>query len=90
MKFMEEIKSNSSKWIKDMGDRYRNFYWQNGYGAFSVSASELEDVKVYIDAQRITITKKPFRMNSGIFCGCIMWTTMSGMFGIKDHRAGGW
>src|SRR5687768_11340411 len=42
MKFMEEIKSHSSKWIKDMNDRYRNFYWQNGYGAFSVSPSELE------------------------------------------------
>jgi REP element-mobilizing transposase RayT len=61
MKFMEEIKSHSSIWIKNMGDRYRNFYWQNGYGAFSVSPSELEDVKKYIDAQHDHHHTKTFK-----------------------------
>ncbi len=35
MKLVEEVKSHSSKWIKTKGDVYKDFYWQNGYGAFS-------------------------------------------------------
>lgn len=38
-KLVEELKSNSSKWIKTKGTEYINFAWQNGYGAFSVSQS---------------------------------------------------
>lgn len=38
---MSKMKSNSSKWIKTKGEAYRNFYWQNGYGAFSVKASDI-------------------------------------------------
>src|ERR1700719_934666 len=36
-KLISEIKSNSSRWIKTQGSTYKNFAWQNGYGAFSVS-----------------------------------------------------
>ena len=36
MKLVEEVKSHSSKWIKTKGEAYKNFYWQDGYGAFSV------------------------------------------------------
>jgi len=36
MKLMEELKSHSSSWIKTKESIYRNFYWQDGYGAFSV------------------------------------------------------
>ena len=36
---IEEVKKSSSKWIKTKGAQYRKFYWQNGYGAFSVSQS---------------------------------------------------
>ena len=34
---IEEIKSHSSKWIKTKGDKFKIFYWQNGYGSFSES-----------------------------------------------------
>lgn len=44
----EEIKKSSSKWIKTKGDHYKNFYWQDGYGGFSVSNSGIETVKRYI------------------------------------------
>jgi putative transposase len=37
-KVVEEIKISSSKWIKD--PKYKEFYWQCGYGAFSVSSSK--------------------------------------------------
>ncbi|MFN8393758.1 MAG: IS200/IS605 family transposase [Bacteroidia bacterium] len=40
MKLVEEIKSHSSKWYKTKDPGLSNFYWQNGYGAFSVSPAE--------------------------------------------------
>lgn len=42
------LKSNSSKW---MGERGREFSWQEGYGAFSVSSSNLNAVVRYIQNQ---------------------------------------
>ena len=47
-RLMESIKSSSSKWIKTKGEKYANFAWQNGYGAFSVSQSKVEVVYQYI------------------------------------------
>jgi REP element-mobilizing transposase RayT len=49
---VEEIKKTSSKWIKAIDARYRGFFWQRGYGAFSVSPSQLEAVLQYVDAQQ--------------------------------------
>jgi REP element-mobilizing transposase RayT len=48
---VEEIKKASSKWMKTQGPAFRSFYWQAGYGAFSVSQSNLEKVKRYIRRQ---------------------------------------
>jgi REP element-mobilizing transposase RayT len=49
---IEQIKKASSKWIKALDARYRGFFWQRGYGAFSVSPSQLEAVLQYVDAQQ--------------------------------------
>lgn len=38
----EDPKSYSSKWVKKQGIGLKNFYWQRGYGAFSVDLSEVE------------------------------------------------
>jgi len=43
-KLLEEVKSHSSKWIKTKSENYRNFYWQDGYGAFSVNPKEVDVV----------------------------------------------
>ena len=51
IKFLEELKSASSNWIKTQDDRFKNFYWQRGYGAFSVSPQETQKVKRYIESQ---------------------------------------
>jgi putative transposase len=51
-KLVEEIKTASSKWIKTKGDQYGGFSWQNGYGAFSIGQSQLDDLKRYIANQR--------------------------------------
>jgi lysophospholipid acyltransferase (LPLAT)-like uncharacterized protein len=36
-KIVEEVKKGSSKWMKTDGPKNKNFYWQHGYAAFSVS-----------------------------------------------------
>ena len=46
---VEEVKKSSSKWAKPNGSP--EFYWQAGYGAFSVSASSEEKVVDYIRRQ---------------------------------------
>lgn len=58
---MEEVKRNSSKWIKTISPHYRNFSWQRGYGVFSVSQSQLETVRNYIVNQEEHHRKKTFK-----------------------------
>ena len=61
MKLMEELKSHSSKWMKTRGDNLSNFYWQDGYGAFSINPSEVEGVINYIANQKEHHSKKTFQ-----------------------------
>jgi putative transposase len=51
-KIVEEVKTSSSKWIKTKKTRYKDFYWQHGYGAFSVSSSHKAIVCNYIANQK--------------------------------------
>lgn len=48
---LEETKIATSKWVKSKGTAYKDFHWQNGYGAFSVSESKVADVRRYIEEQ---------------------------------------
>ena len=50
---VEEVKTESSKWIKTKGREFRNFYWQSGYGAFSIGQSQVPAVKRYIQQQKV-------------------------------------
>ena len=61
MKFMEVVKSHSSKWIKTKGDKYKEFYWQRGYASFSVNPTQIEIVKQYIINQADHHKKKTFK-----------------------------
>ncbi len=61
MKLVEEVKSHSSKWIKTKGPGYENFYWQDGYGAFSVNPAEIDTVIAYIANQHEHHRKKGFK-----------------------------
>jgi putative transposase len=45
------IKTNSSKWINDGDYLDRHFEWQAGYAAFSVSESQVENVRRYLQNQ---------------------------------------
>ncbi len=48
---IEQIKTPASKWIKTKGAGLRNFYWQGGYGVFSVSPTNLDRIRRYILVQ---------------------------------------
>lgn len=50
-KVVEEVKKGSSRWMKTQGERFQDFYWQTGYGAFSVSQSNVDTVVKYIETQ---------------------------------------
>ena len=50
-KVVEEVKKGSSKRMKTKAAALRNFHWQNGYGAFSVSPSRAAAVTQYIANQ---------------------------------------
>ena len=52
MKVIQESKVETSKWAKRQASVASDFAWQAGYGAFSVSASVLEEVKKYLQKQQ--------------------------------------
>jgi len=49
--FLRIVKTNSSKWIHETFRESTDFGWQDGYGAFSVSKSGIDDVRAYIATQ---------------------------------------
>jgi len=61
MKLLEEIKKQSSKWIKAKGKVYSNFYWQDGYGIFSINPTETGKVIDYIESQHEHHKHKSFQ-----------------------------
>jgi len=46
---------------EDQGDDLKNFYWQDGYGAFSVRPSDVDTVVKYIEMQKAHHEKKSFK-----------------------------
>lgn len=52
------IKTRSSKWAKTYS---KEFYWQEGYGAFSVNPTQIDDVVEYINSQHEHHRAKTFQ-----------------------------
>ena len=48
---IRELKRESSKWMKDQSPDLADFYWQAGYGAFSISPADIPRVQEYIRNQ---------------------------------------
>lgn len=61
MKLVQEVKAYSSKWIKTKGAKYENFFWQDGYAAFSVSRNEINNIINYIKNQRLHHQEQKFK-----------------------------
>jgi len=71
--------------IKALDARYRGFFWQRGYGAFSVSPSQLKAVLEYVQAQQEHHRTRSFQEEyRELLCSTGSIST-SGMFGIDDH-----
>ena len=58
---IRDIKNNSSNFINDQNWLRNKFSWQEGYGAFSYSHSQIENVYQYILNQEEHHKKKTFR-----------------------------
>ncbi len=59
-KAIQLIKGGSSKWIHESFPAHKDFAWQEGYGAFSVSISHVEATIRYIQTQEGHHRKKSF------------------------------
>ena len=60
-KTIGEAKRSSNLWLKEKGGIFTNFYWQNGYGVFSVSESHINQVSKYIENQEEHHNKASFK-----------------------------
>jgi len=60
-KAVQLIKGGSSKWIHDEFRHLKKFEWQEGYGAFSVSASQVARTIAYIERQKEHHRKRTFK-----------------------------
>jgi putative transposase len=58
---VEAVKIGTSKWLKTKGSEFSQFHWQSGYGVFSVSQSNLDDVLKYVANQPEHHRRKTFQ-----------------------------
>jgi putative transposase len=60
-KIVQLLKGGSSKWIHDTFPQMQDFRWQDGYGAFTVSKSQITEVVRYIQGQQEHHRAKTFQ-----------------------------
>jgi REP-associated tyrosine transposase len=65
---VETLKKETSKWAKDRAPQWHRFYWQNGYGAFSVSQSLVGQVQAYIKRQKEHHSTQSFQVEFRMLC----------------------
>jgi len=58
---VEAVKTGTSRWLKKQTPELRDFQWQAGYGAFSVSMSNVLEVQEYLRGQKEHHEKKSFQ-----------------------------
>ena len=58
---IRDVKANSSKWLNEQSDIVQEFEWQKGYGAFTVSYSQIPTVQDYIRRQEEHHRTKSFQ-----------------------------
>lgn len=58
---VEKVKRESSKLVKSLGPAYSSFYWQRGYGAFSVSPTLCNEAEAYVRGQEEHHRTKTFQ-----------------------------
>ena len=58
---VKELKRESSQWAKTKGPELADFFWQNGYAAFSISPGHVEALREYIANQEEHHRKESFQ-----------------------------
>src|SRR5260221_10392362 len=58
---MKDVKKDSSSWIKTKEREFRNFHWQDGYGAFSIGKPMVTGLKQYLVNQKDHHQKRSFQ-----------------------------
>ncbi len=58
---LRDLKANASGWMHDVFPELKDFSWQRGYGAFTVSQSNVEEVRHYISRQKEHHKRVSFR-----------------------------
>jgi len=68
-KAMQLLKGNSSKWLRETFPelRLQGFAWQEGFGAFSIGLSGVEETNRYIQSQEEHHRKRSFREELEVF-----------------------
>jgi putative transposase len=66
-KAMQLLKGNSSKWIHETFPKLRTFAWQEGYAAFSIGVSAIEETRAYIRNQEEHHRTRTYREEVIIF-----------------------
>ena len=61
VQIVEHVKRESSKFVKTLGSEYSGFYWQRGYGLFSVSPTLLKEAEAYVRNQEQHHQKRSFQ-----------------------------
>ena len=60
-KAVQLLKGGSSKWVHEEFPMYKEFAWQEGYGAFSVSRSQMKKTIAYIEGQKEHHRRRSFQ-----------------------------
>ena len=58
---VSKVKTSSSKWMKQKETGTKAFYWQHGYGSFSVDPDRVTQVQEYIAKQKEHHQKRTFK-----------------------------
>ena len=66
-KAVQLVKGNSSKWIHETFPEHQSFEWQEGYGAFSIGISGVDDTVKYIQNQAEHHRKMAFKEEVAVF-----------------------
>jgi REP element-mobilizing transposase RayT len=61
IEFVEQTKRESSKFVKTLGARFSEFYWQRGYGMFSVGPAHRQEAVDYVRHQEEHHRAKTFQ-----------------------------
>ena len=67
VEFVEQVKRESSKFVKTLGSEYRDFFWQRGYGMFSVGPADREQAEEYVRKQEEHHRSKTFQQEFRAF-----------------------